>query len=83
MHSMDHEGGEAMAVSSGVHDILEVFTVVNLPALATFNPILRVPAGLTPFIDTETVDKLNSINLAADYRELLVNYVLVRQLRSI
>lgn len=72
-----------MAVPSDVHDILDVFTVSNLPALATFSPILRVPAGIISFIDTEAVDKLQNINLPADYREILVNYVLVRQLRII
>lgn len=69
-----------MAIKSDEHDILEVFVITNLANIAENSPFVAAPLGLQNFIDTVTVDNVSNLNFPSDIRDLLVNYILTRQL---
>lgn len=68
-----------MAISSDEHDLLDVFLIINLPNIANNNFFVSAPLGFQQFVDTVVVDNVSALNFPSDIRELLVNYILTRQ----
>lgn len=75
--------GEIMAIASDERDILDVFLIQNLANIAQNSPFVAAPLGIQEFIDTITIDNVVGLNFPSDVRDLLVNYILVRQIRSL
>jgi hypothetical protein len=71
-----------LAVSKDVYDILDVFIIENLARIANNQEFVSVPRGLESFINTEVVNNLNNINISADLRNLLENYILINKISN-
>lgn len=71
-----------MAIASDERDILDVFLISNLANIAQNSPFVSAPLGFQEFIDTITIDNVRSLNFPSDVRDLLVNYILVNQVRN-
>lgn len=71
-----------MAITSDQHDILEVFLIINLANIANNNPFVSAPLGIQNFIDTVTIDNVSTMTFPSDIRDLLVNYILTRQISN-
>lgn len=70
----------SVAVAKDVRDILDVFVIQNLAAIANNEQFVNVPLGFQDFINTEVVNNVNNINLPSDLRNLLENYILVNKI---
>lgn len=72
-----------MAIASDERDILDVFLIQNLANIAQNSPFVTAPLGIQEFLDTITIDNVVGLNFPSDVRDLLVNYILVRQIRGL
>ena len=71
--------GDDYGHRSDTRDILDVFIIANLATVANNSGNVIVPLGFQDFIDVETVNHIRDLNFPTDIRELLVNYILVKQ----
>lgn len=71
-----------MAIATDERDILDVYLILNLSSIANNTLFVSVPPGFQEFIDTVTVDNVRMLAFPSDVRDLLVNYILTRQLSN-
>ena len=65
---------------SDIRDILFVFLVENLSAVANRRPVI-LPIGLTDYIRTETINSGGTLPFPSDLADLLFVYELSQQNR--
>lgn len=68
-----------MAANDDVNDILEIFLYDNLANITNDRHSIRFPIGLNGLIRAAVIDHVNDLAFPADFHELLVEYVLVRE----
>lgn len=71
-----------MALGKSESDILDVFLILNLPNMVRESVFVTAPLGFQEFIDIITIDNLNSLGFRSDLRDVLVDYILTRQIRD-
>lgn len=68
-----------MAENNDVNMILEIFLYNDLANISDMQESLRFPIGFRSLIRTAVINNIPTLRFPSDLREILVDYILVRE----